>query len=255
MNLDPANEPFAKLPNPLIKPVKIGLYKSYTVSNDEGWTRYVFDSFKISYQSIADADVRKGDLKRQFDTIILPSINENSIVNGLKKGAYPDEFIGGITEAGVENLRKFVDSGGTLVCFDDSCEMAIKRLNLPLKNVLNGLKSSEFYCPGSILSLDVNVNSELAKGFKSQTAAYFINSAAFEITDESQTARVKVVARYAEKNALLSGWLRGEKYLNGKIALAEVSQEKGKIILFGFRPQHRGQTWATFPFIFNSLTN
>jgi len=61
------------------------------------------------------------------------------------------------------------------------------------------------------------------------------------------------VARYAEKDALLSGWMLGEKYLNGKTALAETDYGKGKIILFAFRPQHRGQTFGTFPFIFNAL--
>ena len=255
LNLEPATEPFAKLPNPLPKSVKIGIYKSYMVANDEGWTRFVFDSFQIPFQSVTDSDVRKGDLKTNFDAIILPSMGENAIVNGLKKGQYPDEFVGGITDAGVANLKKFVADGGTLICFDDSCELAIKRFNLPLRNVLDGLKTSEFYCPGSILSLDVNQQSELANGFKKQTAAYFINSSAFEITDDAQAARVKIAGRYAEKNALLSGWLRGEKYLNGKIALAEVTEGKGKIILFAFRPQHRGQTWATYSFIFNSLTN
>jgi hypothetical protein len=252
LSLDDAKEPFAKQPNPLAKTTRIGLYKSYNASMDEGWTRFVFDSFQIPFVSIFDADVRRGDLSARFDTIVLPSQSENQIVAGLKKGAYPDEFIGGITETGVENLRKFAEAGGTLVCFDDACEMAIKRFDLPLRNVLSNLKRSEFYCPGSILQLEVDQSNPLAKGLKKQMPAYFINSSAFEAIDPT---RVKVAARYAEKNALLSGWLLGEKYLNGKIALAEVEMGKGKIILFGFRQQHRGQTWATFPFVFNALAN
>jgi hypothetical protein len=250
LSLPAAKEPFAKLANPLQKSARIGLYKSYVDSMDEGWTRFVFDSFQIPFQSVFDADVKKGDLNRRFDTIVLPSQSENQIVNGLRKGAYPEEFTGGVTEAGVENLRKFVESGGTLVCFDDACEMAIKRFNLPLRNVLDGLKRNEFYNPGSIVELDVDAAHPLAKNMKKRTPAYFINSSAFEATDAS---RVKIVARYAEKNALLSGWIVGEKYLNGKIALAETQMGAGKIILFGFRPQHRGQTWATFPFVFNAL--
>ena len=252
LNLPEAKEAFAKLPNPLAKQKKIGLYKSYNASMDEGWTRFVFDSFQIPFQSILDSDMRRADLRSRFDAIILPSQSESQIISGLKKGEYPDEFTGGISETGVENLRKFVEEGGTLICFDASCEMAIKRFNLPLKNVLAGLKRSEFYNPGSIVSLEVDTAQPLAKGLRKQTPAYFINSSAFESSDES---RVKVVARYAAKDALLSGWIVGEKYLNGKIALAEIEQGKGRIVLFGFRPQHRGQTWATFPFIFNSLKN
>lgn len=248
LNLESAKEAFAKLPNPLKTNPRVGLYKGYTASMDEGWTRFVLDSFQIKYRSITDADFRSNKL--DYDAIILPSDGETSIVGGLKEENYPKEFTGGITEQGVENLKKFVENGGKLICFGDSCEMVIKRFNLPLKNVLSGLKRADFYCPGSILLLDVDNTNPLANGFGKQTAAYFINSSAFEITDKT---KVKSVAAYADKNALLSGWLLGEKYLNGKTALAETDYGKGKIVLFAFRPQHRGQTFGTFPFIFNAL--
>ena len=180
----------------------------------------------------------------------MTSDNEPSIVNGLSNERYAEELTGGIGEKGVENLKKFVEDGGTLICFDASCGMVIKLFDLPLKNVLTGLKRNEFYCPGSILQLDVDTSKSLAKGLKKETSAYFISSSAFEITDSN---KVKSVAKYADKNLLLSGWVVGEKYLNGKTALAETNFGKGKIILFAFRPQHRGQTFGTFPLIFNAL--
>jgi hypothetical protein len=145
-----------------------------------------------------------------------------------------------------------VENGGTLICFDDSCELVIKSFELPMKNVLSGLKRSEFYNPGSIVRIELDRNHALAKGLKEETAAYFTNSSAYEITDQT---RVKSVARYAARNSLLSGWMLGEKFLNDKTALAETAYGKGKIVLFAFRPQHRGQSWATFPFIFNALAN
>ncbi len=248
LNLAPTKEPLAKLPNPLKTNPKIGLYKGFTGSMDEGWTRLVLDNFQIPFTSISDKDFRAGNLN--LDAIILPADNENTIVKGLNAERYAEEFTGGIGENGVENLKKFVENGGKLICFDDGCEFVIKRFNLPIKNVLDNLKRSDFYCPGSILNLDVDPANPIAKGLKKQTAAYFINSSAFEISDLS---KVKSIATYASKNALLSGWLLGEKYLNGKTALAETNYGKGKIILFAFRPQHRGQTFGTFPFIFNAL--
>jgi len=248
LNLDAAKESFAKLPNPLKTNPRIGLYKGFTGSMDEGWTRFVFDTFQVPFKTVSDADVRGGNLN--YDAIILPADSETTIVNGLKEENYPKEFTGGITAQGVENLKKFVENGGKLICFDDSCEMVIKQFNLPVKNVLSGLKRSEFYCPGSILSLDVDNANPLARTFGKQAAAYFINSSAFEISDAS---KVKSVATYAKNNALMSGWLLGEKHLNGRTALAETDYGKGKIVLFAFRPQHRGQTFGTFPFIFNAL--
>jgi hypothetical protein len=248
LNLSPAKEPFAKKPNPLKTNQRIGLYKGFTGSMDEGWTRFVLDTYQIPFKSLSDKDFRENYLG--VDAIILPADNENTIVKGITGDRYPQEYTGGITDEGVENLKKFVENGGKLICFDDSCELAIKTFGLPMKNVLEGLRRNEFYNPGSIVRLQVNISDPLAKGTSEDTPAYFISSAAYQVTDES---KVRSVAKYADKDALLSGWMLGEKYLNGKTALAEADYGKGKIVLFAFRPQHRGQTWGTFPFIFNAL--
>jgi hypothetical protein len=224
---------------------------------DEGWTRFVFDTFQIPYTSLSDKQVRSGDLP--FDVIVLPSMNENAITRGLTSENYPDEYRGGIGDTGVENLKKFVSGGGKLICWDASCEMVIKRFDLPIKSVLVGIRRNEFYNPGSIVQLVVNKNDPLARGLAPDTAAYFINSAAYDVGQGSSLPgqatgpSIRTVARYADHDALLSGWMLGEKYLDGKTALAEADYGKGKIDLFAFRPQHRGQTWGTFQFIFNAL--
>lgn len=236
--------------NPVEGNIRVGLYKSWAASMDEGWTRFVFDTFNLPYKSILDADIKRGKLRESFDVIILPSQSERQIVEGNRKGSYPEEYTGGITETGAENLRRFVEEGGTLITFDNSTEFAIKRFKLPVKNVLEGLRSSDFYCPGSVLGIDVDNKHALGKWMKPKTDAYFTNSSAFDVLDPK---RVTVIARYPEKDVLRSGWLRGEKFLAGKVALAEADLGKGRVVLFGFRPQHRGQTWGTFQFIFNAI--
>jgi hypothetical protein len=245
------SEDASPIENPLKRPVRLGLYKSWTGSMDEGWTRYVFDIFNVPYASVRDAEMRAGDLRSKYDVIILPSMRLREIVEGNNPNQHPAEFAGGITDAGVENLRRFVEAGGTLICFDAACELAIERFKLPLRNVLQGIRTSEFYCPGSILRLTVDTSNPIARGFAKDVDAYFINSSAFETVGD--TPNVRVIARYADRDVLQSGWLLGEKYLAGKIALAEVEMGKGRVVLFGFRPQHRGQTWGTFPFIFNAI--
>ncbi len=236
--------------NPLKQPVRVGIYKSWMPNMDEGWTRFIFDTFNVPYETLLDVTVRRDDLSSKYDVIILPSQRVNQIIEGNAAGTYSPEFTGGITTAGISNLKKFVESGGALVCFDTSCDLPIKQFNLPLQNVLAGLRSSDFYCPGSILSLEVDNTQPLARGLSRNLDAYFINSSAFEATDPS----VRVIARYAKENVLRSGWLLGEDKLKGRIALAEVSLGKGRVVLFAFRPQHRGQTWGTLPFIWNALT-
>lgn len=239
---------FAKHPNPLKTNPRIGMYKPFTSSMDEGWTRLVFDYHQIPFKSVSNEDFRQNRL--DFDVIILPADGENTILNGFSADRYPAEFAGGIGDAGVENLKKFVENGGKLVCLDDSCELVIKKFGLPLKNVLNGVARKDFYNPGSIVKINVDRSHPIGRNVLEETPAYFINSSAFEASD---TSKVRTIARYAEKDALMSGWMLGEKLINGKIALAETDYGKGKIVLFAFRPQHRGQTYATFPLLFNAL--
>lgn len=236
--------------NPLKQPVRIGIYKPWTANMDEGWTRFIFDTFNVPFSSLLDSNIRQDDLFAKYDVVVLPAQRAREIAEGNATGSYPREFTGGMTAVGVVKLKGFVEAGGTLVCFDASCELPIKQFNLPLRNALDGVKSSDVYCPGSILSLDVETTQPLAKGLSSKVDAYFINSSAFESTDSS----VRVVARYAKENLLRSGWLLGEDKLRGKIALAEVPLGKGRVVLFAFRPQHRGQSWATLPFIWNAVS-
>ena len=238
--------------NPLKQPVRVGIYRGSTGNMDEGWTRYVFDTFNVPYTSVRDADMRQGSLNAKFDALILPSQAATQIVNGNPAGSLPPEYTGGMTDAGVKNLKEFVTNGGMLICFDNACDLAIKEFNLPLRNVLEGVRSSEFYCPGSVVALEVDNKNPIAATLPASVPAYFINSSAFASRAD---ANVRVVARYAKENVLLSGWLLGEDKLRGQIALAEISVGKGRIVLFGFRPQHRGQTWGTLPFIWNALSS
>ncbi len=248
--LAPATDGKSPIVNPVEAAIRVGIYKGSTGNMDEGWTRYVFDTFNVPYNSVSDADVRQGQLSSRYDVFIMPSQRAREITDGNAAGSYPPEYTGGITSAGAANLKRFVEEGGTLICFDAACEFAIKQFNLPLKNVLENVRSTDFYCPGSIVAIDLDQSQPLARGLGQNVNAYFINSSAFESTGGG----VHVVARYDKENVLRSGWLLGEEKLRGKIALAEVELGKGKVILFGFRPQHRGQTWGTLQFIWNAIS-
>jgi hypothetical protein len=238
--------------NPLKQPVRVGIYKGSIGNMDEGWTRFVFDTFNVPYSSIRDVDMRQGALNSRFDAVVFASQAAAQIVNGNAAGALPAEYTGGISEAGVKNLKEFVNNGGMMICFDNACDMAIKEFNLPLRNTLEGLRSSEFYCPGSVVAVELDNKHPVATTLPNTLPAYFINSSAFTAAAD---ANVRVIARYAKENVLLSGWLLGEDKLRGQIALAEVGVGKGRIVLFGFRPQHRGQSWATLPLIWNALSS
>jgi hypothetical protein len=167
----------------------------------------------------------------------------------------PEEYVGGLGKEGVERLRQFAEKGGTVLFLNRASDFAIEQFNLPLHDVTEGLKQKEFYVPGSILRIELDTTHPLAAGMPKESIAWAEDSPVFEISDPSQSSRVHIIARYpVDRDPLLSGWLLGGDRIKGKAALVEVTLGKGRIILFGFRPQYRGQSLATYPLFFNAIT-
>jgi hypothetical protein len=115
--------------------------------------------------------------------------------------------------------------------------------------------AKEFFVPGSILRIELDLTHPLALGMPQQSVAWVEDSPVFEVESGNDGVSARVVARYPSSgNPLLSGWLLGAHRLRGKAALVEVSLGKGKIVLFGFRPQYRAQSMATYPLLINAIS-
>ena len=235
-----------------LKRPRVGVYRSYAPTADEGWTRFVLDEFEFGYNVLADDDLRRGEFITQFDAIIFPDQCDSTILLGRRSddddhNKYPLEFTGGIGTLGLTNVRRFVEQGGTLLAFDNATRLFIRQWALPVVNELDGVKATEFSAPGSLFRGIVATNHPMAFGMPRETTLFFSNSGAFSVKDG------RTIVKYPLQNPLLSGWPQGESKLQGKAALAEIPLGRGRVILFGFRPQHRGQTYATFKLVFNSL--
>jgi hypothetical protein len=238
---------------------RVGLYQSWVPESDEGWTRFVFEQqMGVDYQTLHDRDVRAGGLRERFDVIVLPSQSPNAILTGHPPGTMPDEYTGGLGARGVEELKAFVNAGGTLAALDDAARLAVRDFGLGVRDVLAPERppvgtsaparptATDFFCPGALLRV-VTTPHPLAAGLDDSLAIWFEDSPAFEVE------RGTVVARYPEENPLLSGWLLGERRLFGKAALVEAPLGRGRVVLFGFRPQYRAQSWATYPALLNAI--
>jgi hypothetical protein len=96
----------------------------------------------------------------------------------------------------------------------------------------------------------VKVDTSHPIGFGAPTTIpiFFEQSPAFDVRGDARS-----IANYASDNPLRSGWILGGKYLVGNSALAEEPIGKGRVILFGFRPQYRAQSEVTYKLFFNSL--
>jgi hypothetical protein len=230
---------------------RIGLYRPWDPSMDEGWTRWLLEQYEFEFKNLRNADFHSQSLGERFDVILLVDYDANTILNGFQKGSVPPRYAGGIGSRGVRALNEFVQGGGTLVCLNRSSVFAIEELNLPVRNVVADLESTDFYVGGSILEVTVDPVHPVMAGMPGKASVFVGKSPVFTTTDGFEGTPL---ARYQEVGSpLLSGYLLGEKHLQGFAAALAVRHGTGHVLLLGFRPQWRGQSFGTFRVLFNSL--
>ncbi|MCS6806772.1 MAG: M14 family metallopeptidase [Acidobacteriota bacterium] len=232
---------------------RIGLYRSWVPSMDEGWTRWVLEQFGFQFETVRDSDIRAGNLNDRFDGIILPDQTPRQILEGHAPGRYPQQYTGGVGISGVQQLKLFVQSGGTLICLGQASDFVLEHFDLPVRNVLAQASRREFFCPGSILGIEVETLHPLGYGMPARSMAVVRDSLAFEATGPPASNAVDVVVRYAKTDVLKSGYLLGEDRIAGRAAMVEVKVGRGRVILIGVAPQHRGQAHGTFKLLFNAI--
>ncbi len=264
----------ALLPKP-----RIGVYDSWVANMDIGWTRFLFDSYEFPYTRLRDADIKAGDLRAHFDVIILPDQPAESIVNGHEAGSVPAEYAGGITEQGVDNLRSFVEKGGTLICNKASLDLAVRVFRLPVRNAVAAAGggraaagSRDYFVPGSIFKVDFDTSHPIAYGMEARGHALITGAHAFDlVADGADGARpegagkaetaerrgdrpaITVVATFPNEPLLESGIAFGEEKVRGKAVVLEAQVGQGRVELFGFNVQNRAQSNATFKLMWNAL--
>ena len=257
---------------PLRKP-RVAMLQRYGGGNmDEGWTRLMFEQFNVTSKPIMDAEIKAGNLESKYDTIVLPADSIAAMTGerppqgqgqgggGGGFGGGPDntpaEFRSGFGAEGVKALQAFVQKGGTLLTFANAGDLPIQRFGLPVRNVVNGLPSKTFWSPGSTLRVTFNNSNPLAYGMPNEGLALFMaGGQVYEIVGQDRSQDVEILTTYVERDILQSGWLLGEQVIAKKAAAVSVKHGAGKVVLIGYRPQHRDQTHGTFKMVFNALLN
>jgi hypothetical protein len=276
----------------LIHLPRIGLYQSWVASMDEGWTRWIFDQNAIPYTRLTDADIRKGDLNQRFDVILIPDNSPGAITsgrrgfgensgggstttrgsgnrsdaqkvsvegatatplavaadNGSREPQVPPEFRGGLGSDGVASLHAFTEAGGTVVTLNKASEIYAKKDSGQVQNALDAVDRKSFFIPGSILQVSVDPSNPIAFGSTSTVPIFYENGPSFKVSGDA-----KSIASFTTDKPLLSGWILGGQFLKDTSVIAEEPVGKGRIILFGFRPQYRAQSEVTYKFLFNAL--
>jgi len=251
---------FAKAPRQrTLRLPRIGIYQSWLAPSDEGWTRFVLDGFGFPYSTLHNQDIQAGQLRTRFDAIVLPDQDRDEILNGRRAATSDDtsptvpEFTGGLESRGRDALREFLHAGGTVIALGASSSFAIHDLRAPVRDLAETVSRDEFSTPGTILRVRVNRTHPLAYGMPNDAFVYRTNDPVLAFP-AGRTPQGTIVARYEEGSQVVaSGWARKPETFYGKAALVETNAGKGTIVLFGFRPQYRGQTHGTYRLLFNAL--
>ena len=243
----------ATAPGSEVKKPRIGLYRPWMASMDEGWTRWVLERYGFEYVNLVPADFRGATrLADRIDVLVIAD-EARGLLDGYAEGVVPPQYVGGIGGDGVRAIDAFVRGGGSLVCFNRSALFAIEQFHLPVKNAVGGVKRQDFFTGGSIVSVEVDAAHPLMAGMPERAPVFVDASPVFETLDGFKG---DVLAKYqAAGSPLMSGYLAGEKYMNGKAAALSMPLDRGRVVLVGFRPQWRGQPFGTFRVIFNAVLN
>ena len=230
---------------------------------DEGWTRFVLEQYGFEPKTLDNKTVRAGSLNAAYDAIVLPDVTKEVIATGKPRrddGAMryfpelPAEYTGGLEKEGAAALKDFVEKGGTLVALSSSVGVRDRRAGAARaqrRSRAAPTSRSRARCCASIVPGDHPVT----YGLPGEVAVFQDEALAFDTTLPGPELERRVLASYpaAYADVLLSGWIRGPEAIARKAAAVALSYGKGKVVLLGFRPQHRAQTPGTFPFLFGAL--
>lgn len=263
-----------------LKRARVGVYRPWGGNQyDEGWTRWVLENYGFDPESVHNTDVKASDLASRYDTLVIPDLAASRplrkpdlearmqaldmpepyrrkgalgvLLDGLSPLEVPEPYSGGIGDSGGEALRRFVWDGGTVVALNKASEAIIELFELPVGNVVQGLESSEFSCAGALLQIELGDDAAATSGMGARSAVMFAGGPAFQTQADFEG---KVLASFADTDKLLqSGVIIGPEKIAGRSAALEVNYGQGKVYLFGFKPQWRGQSHGTYKMLFNLL--
>jgi hypothetical protein len=227
-----------------------------------GEVRFVLKMAGWSPIELSTGDVRRGAF-RNATVVILADGAAKEIVNGWDRTAatrrepwQPAEASRGIGEEGQNALASFVRSGGRLVTIGRSAGIAIPSLvpgTLPAEHPGIGEVHLEVTPEGQPLFGGVPCDGHAARAFLSAPPGVAEGGYLFDVS-----APVQVLAWYAgaddrpdeQSFADVSALARSSNH--AAIVAARVG--KGRVVAFGFSPVFRAQWRATFPLLFNAIT-
>lgn len=250
---------------------RVAMFSTWGNTQEVGWVRHAFDQFEVAYDLIHKERVRAGQLREQYDVILIP--NQGRTGKGLvfdleprarplaytrterfpTQGAYgsSEEITGGMGLPGVLELERFVREGGLLITLGQASffppEFGLTR------RLEASRPSPQFYAPGPIVEAEVLAPTHpVFYGYREKTLPVrYANGPLLTVRAPDQG---QVLMRFPGTDAsVLSGHIRGIGEIRQRPAIVEVPVEKGRVLLFATNPCYRWQNHGEFRLLFNAL--
>ena len=251
---------------------KIGLVETFFHDMDAGWTRFVFDQYHIPYQVIRPGDFKNLNLSKKYDLVIFPDSPKSILMEGKWKSendysisSYPPEFTKGIGKEGMKKLMMFLEQGGLIIAWGRSTRLFNGMLEipdgkdqgeefqLPFDDISNKLEKEGLYFPGALVKIDLIPGLPLTFGLQSEIGVFYRGRPVFTTSIPRFDMDRRVIARFPEKNILLSGYAENEEKVANNTAAVWLRKGKGHLVFFAFGPQFRASTQASYKLLFNAL--
>jgi len=262
------------VPRHLLDIPRLAVFTTWGGTQDVGWVRYAFDHFEVAYDLIYKERIRKGNLRDSYDVIVIPNQGRGSgksLVFDVESRGKPlaytksdefkslgmygesDDITGGMGLQGVEELEKFVNSGGVLITLGTSsflpAEFGLTR------TVDAGHTTPQFYAPGPIVEADIlRPTHPIFYGYTEKTIPVrYANGPLLRVPAED---RKWILMQFpGTDKSVLSGLMKGVAEIRNRPAIVDVPTGQGRVILFATNPCYRWQNLGEFNMLVNSILN
>ena len=248
---------------------RLAIYSTWGNTQEVGWVRHAFDQFEIPFDLIFKERVREGDLRADYDVILIP--NQGRTAKGLVFDIEPrggpraytktdryrflgdygssEDITGGMGIEGVLELQRFVGGGGLLVTLGAASYVPPE---YGLTREIDARRpASGFYAPGPLVEAEIKVPGHpIFYGY--ETAKTPVRYANGPLLDVPRRFRDEwVLLSFSDE--VLSGHLRGADQIDGRPAVVDVPRGDGRVVLFATNPCYRWQNHGEFGMLFNTL--
>jgi hypothetical protein len=253
---------------------RVAVYSTWGATQNVGWVRYAFDQYKTPYDLIFKDEVRKGGLKQRYDVIVVPSQARSArqLVFDIPMrgkplpytktaqsrflgdyGSSPD-IRGGMGLEGLQELRRFVEEGGTLITLGDASAVPPDYGLAP--DVEASRVSKDFYAPGPIVNARVIATANpIFYGYQDSTipVRWASTNTLYSLPER---ARGQVLMDFPGGAAnVLSGLMTTPDEIKNRPALITEPLGKGRVLMFATNPVYRWQNFGEFRMLYNALFN